>query len=661
MSDTKKRGPNNTGEIFQRSLAISNFEKKRMDGDDSPEIYEFKLSSEAEVEVWYREIEVLSHKEGAVRLDFIGSGNAPLLWMHNRNEPRGIIEYARLEKGFLVVGVRFGDSKAAEQLKRDVDSGIIKNVSVGYRVHAYKLVESREDGFDVYEATDWEPLEASFVTIPADKTVGMGRSRSLKDSLSGDDNTEEKPDEAESRSRHQTTKPMAQTKEPPKDIDLEKERGEAASSAVAAERKRMASIREIASKTKIPGVDLGDIAERALAEETTVEAFRAEVLELIQRNAPKLNQIDLGSTPKEQKRYSIQKVMEGIRSGNVQKHAPYEYEVSEELKERMGKGEDTVAIPHDVILRGWIPRNERALAVMAHNYGVSERDLSAITLNGAGQNNTASNIVETELLDEMFIYSLREQSALLDAGVTMIGGLVGNVEIPVELLNPSFYWVGEDEEPTEGQYTVGKVGLNFRTIAARIPFTRQADKQTTPGLENLLTRSLRIGSALGLASAFYNGTGSNGQPTGIMNTAGVGSVDTNGATTRDVLVDLEIALGTANAQGDAYTAMNTALAGAFAKTKVDAGSAQFVGRYRRGQRRLLETEIGDVAIDNLVPNDTIIHGIPSTLVAGMWGTMELGIDLATKAATGGKVIRVFLDADCVVPQPATWVVGEDVA
>lgn len=660
MSEPQKREKSTAGEVFQRSLSIETFEKKRMDGDDSPEVYEFKLSSAAEVEVWHRELEVLSHTPAAVRLDFLASGNAPLLWMHDRNDPRGVISSARVEEENVIVAVRFGESEKAQELKRDVDSGIIKNVSVGYRVHSYELLEKRADGFEVFEATDWEPLEASFVTIPADKTVGMGRSRSLKSRLSEDDNTEEDVTKSEARSHKKTIKIMAETKDQTP-IDLAKERGQAASDAVANERKRMSAIREIGSKTKIPGLNLSEIVERALSDETSVDSFRGEVLNLIQSNAPKLNQIDMGAGKKESQRYSIQKVMAGIRSGNLEKHAPYEAEVSEELKKRMGKEGDTIAIPHDVLLRGWIPKNPQALAVMARNYGMSERDLSSITLSGSNQDASAANIVDTELLDEMFLYSLRESSPLLDSGVTMIGGLVGNVEIPVELLNPAFAWVGEDAEPAEGDYTLGKVGLTFRTIAARIPFTRQADKQTTPGLEGLLTRSLRIGASNGLSSAFYNGSGTSGQPTGIINTSGVGSVDTNSLTTRDVLVDLEIALGTANVSGESYTAMNTALAGAFAKTKADAGSGLFVGKYSRGARRMLETEIGDVHIDNLVPADTIIHGIPSTLVAGMWGTMEIGIDTSTKAATGGKVMRVFLDADCVVPQAATWVVGTDVA
>jgi HK97 family phage major capsid protein len=656
MSDPKKRGQGSAGEILQRSLSIESFEKKRMDGDDSPEIYEFKLSSEAEVEVWHREIEILSHAPEAVRMDFIQSGNAPLLWMHDRGDPRGILPGARLEGGFLYVMARFGESEKAQELKKDVDAGIIKNVSVGYRVHAYRFVEERADGFEIFEATDWEPLEASFVTIPADKTVGMGRSRSLKDLLSEGD----KPEKSNSESRQQS-KTMSEIKDPPKPpIDLEKERGDAAASGAAAERKRMSHIREIASKTKIPGIDLGEIAERALNDDTSVEAFRSEVLELIQRNAPKLNQIDMGASKKDQKRYSITNVINGIRNGNLDKVAGYEMEVSEELKSRMGKDGSTIAIPHDVLLRGWIPRNEQALAVMARNYGMSQRDLQAVTLNGAGQSNTSANIVETELMDEMFVYSLRETSALLDSGVTLIPGLVGNIEIPVELLNPDFYWIGEDAEPTEGDYGLGKVGLNFKTLAARIPFTRQADKQTMPGLENLLLRNVRIGAGLGLASGFYSGTGAAGQPTGILNTAGVGSVDHDNTSTRDNLIDLEIALGNANVTGEAATFMNTTRAGAYAKTKVDAGSGQFVGRYRRGARRLLETEIGDVNIDNLVPDNTDIHGIPSSLIAGMWGTLEVGIDTSTKVATGGKVVRVFLDADCCVPQPAHWVVGTNV-
>jgi hypothetical protein len=37
------------------------------------------------------------------------------------------------------------------------------------------ILESKQDGTDVYRVTDWEPFEISIVSIPADNSVGVGR------------------------------------------------------------------------------------------------------------------------------------------------------------------------------------------------------------------------------------------------------------------------------------------------------------------------------------------------------------------------------------------------------------------------------------------------------------------------------------------------------
>lgn len=635
------------GQIFHRSLPIEKIERKRED-EDSPEKFTFRLSSEVPVEFYANEFEVLDHSPKSVRMDWINSGNAPALWMHDRKSPVGIIESARLTNKSLEVTVRFGSSELAASTKKDVEAGIIKNVSVGYRIHSWSL-ESSDDGVDTYRVTDWEPQEGSFVTIPADKTVGVGRSDSLRALLSESNGTEE-----EENLRSQSTKPKAMpatiTKEDPPKIDEGKARSEGAQQ----ERERASGINQIADRTK--GYDLEKLRSEALENGTSIDSFRSAVLDEIQRQTPKLNQGDMGVSQKDAKRYSISKVMEGLRSGNLAQVAPHELEVSEELKKRTGKGGDTIAIPIDVALRGWIPKNSRALEAWGSTMGLSKRDLQSVTGTGNG---TVSNIVDNELLDEMFVFSLREESAILDAGVTMIPGLVGDAEIPVELLNPEFFWVGEDEEPTEGNYGLGRVGLNFHTLAGQIPFSRQSGKQSVPGIESLLIQSCRKGAALGLAKALYSGTGVGEVPRGILATPGIGDVVAGGAYSRDVLIDLEVALGSSNVMGESMSFTNTVSAGGFAKTPVSADSDRFVGKYARGQRKLLETEIGDVHIDNLVPNNTIIHGVPSSLVVGMWGTLELGVDTATKAATGGKVIRVFLDADTVIPQPANWAVCDD--
>lgn len=58
----------------------------------------------------------------------------------------------------------------------DLEDGILTNTSGGYRVHEFKMVGEEEDGTPILRAVDWELKEASFVDIPADPTVGVGRS-----------------------------------------------------------------------------------------------------------------------------------------------------------------------------------------------------------------------------------------------------------------------------------------------------------------------------------------------------------------------------------------------------------------------------------------------------------------------------------------------------
>ena len=71
--------------------------------------------------------------------------------------------------------VRFGKSARAEEVWQDVLGGIRRNVSVGYMIHKATLVESNE-GVETYRVNDWEPFEVSLVSVPADASVGVGRS-----------------------------------------------------------------------------------------------------------------------------------------------------------------------------------------------------------------------------------------------------------------------------------------------------------------------------------------------------------------------------------------------------------------------------------------------------------------------------------------------------
>jgi len=136
--------------------------------------FELSFSSEDAYERWFG-MEILGHADGEVRLDWIASGNAPLLLQHNHDQLIGVIESAKLENGRGTAVVRFGKGELAQEIKQDVEDGIRRNVSVGYRVHEMKLTKESENMPDEYRVTDWEPHEISIVSVPADRTVGTNR------------------------------------------------------------------------------------------------------------------------------------------------------------------------------------------------------------------------------------------------------------------------------------------------------------------------------------------------------------------------------------------------------------------------------------------------------------------------------------------------------
>lgn len=130
------------------------------------------FSSEKPVRRWYG-FEVLDHNPKSVRMQFMASGRAPLLLNHHKRI--GVVEVAKLVSKRGEATVRLGRSADAEDALRDVDDGILQNTSVGYIVHELRF-ESEKDGIETYRVTDWEPYEATLCDVPADTSVGVGRS-----------------------------------------------------------------------------------------------------------------------------------------------------------------------------------------------------------------------------------------------------------------------------------------------------------------------------------------------------------------------------------------------------------------------------------------------------------------------------------------------------
>lgn len=128
---------------------------------------------------WMRDrtyMEELSTDPGAVRMDRLQSGNAPVLNDHDRwgglDSVLGVVSSASLDSASNTgeAQLRFSSRDAVQPYFQDVQDGILRNVSFGYRTYQYDMIPPGQEGNDqwIYRATDWEPYEISLVSIPAD-------------------------------------------------------------------------------------------------------------------------------------------------------------------------------------------------------------------------------------------------------------------------------------------------------------------------------------------------------------------------------------------------------------------------------------------------------------------------------------------------------------
>lgn len=120
----------------------------------------------------HRYVETLSLEAGAVRLGRLNNG-APFLDSHSSwgvSSVIGVIEpgTAKVTSKRATATVRFSKRADVEPIWQDVRDGILRNVSVGYRVHKYEKDEGSDGGPVRMHAADWEPFEISAVPIGAD-------------------------------------------------------------------------------------------------------------------------------------------------------------------------------------------------------------------------------------------------------------------------------------------------------------------------------------------------------------------------------------------------------------------------------------------------------------------------------------------------------------
>ncbi len=163
-----------------KNLQRDIFDMQARADEENSNVFELSFSSE-EPYMRYFGNEILDHADGACdlsRLNEIGV----VLFNHDRDKVIGKIENAWIEENRGKAKIKFDSDDEAKTIMEKVSSGTLRGVSVGYVVDDWEVVKEGKMSTDgrfegpAYIARKWTPLEISIVSIPADSTVGVGRS-----------------------------------------------------------------------------------------------------------------------------------------------------------------------------------------------------------------------------------------------------------------------------------------------------------------------------------------------------------------------------------------------------------------------------------------------------------------------------------------------------
>jgi len=545
--------------------------------------------------------EVLEHSPDAIDLSFLASGRAPLLLDHDPLKQIGVIESVSLDSSArrLRATVRFGKGALAQEAFSDVVDGIRANISVGYAINKMEKDKAQKD---TYVAKRWRPMEASLVSIPADVTVGVGRSADI-------------PQEPVITDIKSKVNIMSE-------VDIVAIEAEARKSA----HKNAAQIIELGGRH-----NQSEMAARAIKEGKTIEEFRGELLEKIGSDRA-LEKQDIGMTQKEVKRFSLIKAIRAMANPNdarAQREAAFEFEVARAAADAYGRTPQGIMLPVDV-LRNW------------------KRDLNS---------NDDAALFTDDFRGNDFIDVLRNASSVMQAGARMLTGLSGDVKIPKKTAASTAGWIStEGGAASESEMTVGTVSMVPRNLGAFTDLTRQLMLQSSLDVEALIRDDLAQALALAIDKAGLEGTGSSGQPTGILSTSGVNTVTAFAAAvpTFAEVVTLETALAEDNAlMGNLAYILPASMYGGLKTKEKATGTAQFVvepGNTINGYRAI---------VSNQATAGNLYFGNFSDLLIGMWAGLDILVDPYTSSTSGTVRIVALQTVDVAVRHAVSFAYGND--
>ena len=569
------------------------------------------VSSEEPVERDFG-MEVIDHSRESMNLDFLNSGRAPLLLDHDMTKQIGVVETVEMDEDArrLRAVVRFGKGEDASEVFNDVRDGIRQNISVGYRIDG--RVEREEDDDEIVRVRT-TPMEISIVSVPADQSSLVGVGRSVSEPLQSSVTQEIK---------------MTDTTEN-QGIDLDAVKAEAVRTA----RKNDSEILAIAAKH-----NKRDLGETAIRDGLSVDQFRGALLDVIGDDKPLDAPANVIDAPvKETRKYSLGRMVKAQATGDW-REAGLEREMNDEITRQVGRSAEGVYVPDFA----WQQRGP----------------LSTAATGGSGAEVVFDDFVPTEHRGDMFIEALRARQVLGGLGTTYLSGLTGRIKMPKLATGANAAFVEELADVGDGAGTDGGVTLQPRTMGAFVEMSRLLVMESVPAIEQIIRNDLLASAADRTEFYAINGSGSSGQPTGILNTSGINNLDISSGTDIDALTWADIIALVKLVEED-NGIVNSAAAGFLSHPAVKAKLASTAKVSSTDSVQILDapwTELYGQPIEftsnvptNLDPGDggndasALIYGDFSQLMIAQFGAPSILIDPYSNSKSG--TIRMVLHAE----------------
>lgn len=576
--------------------------------------------------------EVLDHSSMA-SIDlhrFKGENGGPVLFNHDRDKIIGRFSPTEVSAGVLRGVVRFAKNPDGERAFQDVQDGILTDTSIGYDYDPADVEQEGPRGsadYPTYRVKRWELQELSLVTVPADPSVGVGRSHSPNPPA---------PKEAVTARKESSMDP--------KELAALTAAAEAKAAERAAEQIKAGRSEERAQVLQLSRLadrfGIGKEVAEFLSADRTVEEVRAQVFALLQERGPapvqtsQATSADLGLTQGEQERFSVGRAVRALITKDWT-HAGLEREVSRAMAKRLQRDTAGIFVPNDFKVR--------------------------VTSGNVLATNNANNGAPAVFTDYAgWIDLLRNKTLVFKLGARLFPGLRANYSFVRQNAAGSVYWISENPGTDVTDSTIGiqNVTMKPHILKGMLSFTAEQLAQAEEMFDALCNQELLKVHALEIDRVALNGSGSAGQPTGVLNQSNIGSVamGTNGANLSAAgvgpFVDLETQVALANADlGNLAYLTDPAIRGEAKKTQEFPGTAAFEKVWQKGPATGVGSVNGyDAYATNNLPNN-LVKGTSSNcraaifanwadLYVGEWGGgLELLIDPYTLA--GQDITRVI--------------------